>query len=145
MKFNGVNQGPQAAARFVTSAGGKIFFTRVRYAVIRPCGPEAGVNLLEDCKPRLDVFFKRGDTNADSQLNITDAVSILQFLFGGEGNPPCVDVTEVNDDGTANIADAVSLLGYLFGGDGAPAVPFEECGPDPTEDDLTCDSFPPCG
>lgn len=49
MKFNGVNQGPQAAARFVTS--GKVFFSRISYAVIRPCGETAGVNLLDDCKP----------------------------------------------------------------------------------------------
>jgi len=49
MKFGGVNQGPQAAARFYLND--KIFITRVRYAVIRPCGPMAGVNLLEDCKP----------------------------------------------------------------------------------------------
>ncbi len=48
VKFEGVNQGPQAAARFFSS--GKIPFSRVRYAVIRPCGPNAGVNLLEDCK-----------------------------------------------------------------------------------------------
>ena len=47
VKFNGVNQGPQAAARFVAS--GKIFFSRVRYAVIRPCGPLAGQNALEEC------------------------------------------------------------------------------------------------
>lgn len=53
MKFNGVNQGPQAAARFTTS--GKVFFSRVRYAVIRPCGPNAGVNLLEACKPPPDA------------------------------------------------------------------------------------------
>jgi hypothetical protein len=49
MKFNGVNQGPQAAARFQLSD--KIFFTKVQYGVIRPCGPKAGVNPLEDCKP----------------------------------------------------------------------------------------------
>lgn len=49
MKFNGVNQAPQAAARFALN--GKIGFSRVRYAVIRPCGPKAGVNLLADCKP----------------------------------------------------------------------------------------------
>jgi hypothetical protein len=49
MKFAGVNQGPQAAARFWQND--KIFITRVRYAVIRPCGPTAGVNLLEECKP----------------------------------------------------------------------------------------------
>jgi hypothetical protein len=49
VKFNGVNQGPQAAARFFVSD--KVFFTRVRYAVIRPCGPQAGINRLESCKP----------------------------------------------------------------------------------------------
>jgi hypothetical protein len=62
MKFNGVNQGPQAAARFVfgpTSAPyGKVCFTRVRYAVIRPCGAKAGVNLLADCKPGADPSLR---------------------------------------------------------------------------------------
>ena len=49
VKFNGVNQGPQAAARFAFS--GKIAVSRVAYAVIRPCGSNAGKNLLEACKP----------------------------------------------------------------------------------------------
>jgi hypothetical protein len=49
MKFSGVNQGPQAAARFWEN--GQVFITRLRYAVIRPCGPNAGVNKLEGCKP----------------------------------------------------------------------------------------------
>lgn len=49
MKFNGVNQGPQAAARFTLED--KIFFTSVRYGIIRPCGPKAGENPLADCKP----------------------------------------------------------------------------------------------
>jgi hypothetical protein len=47
VKFNGVNQGPQAAARFTVT--GKIFFSRVRYGVIRPCGPWAGQNPVADC------------------------------------------------------------------------------------------------
>ena len=55
VKFNGVNQGPQAAARFVAS--GKVAVTRVRYAVIRPCGPNAGKNLLAECKPQTDVML----------------------------------------------------------------------------------------
>lgn len=49
VKFNGVNQGPQAAARFVVLD--KIFVSRVRYGVIRPCGPDAGVNPIAACKP----------------------------------------------------------------------------------------------
>ncbi|MFN0130218.1 MAG: hypothetical protein ACKV19_26445 [Verrucomicrobiales bacterium] len=59
IKFNGVNQGPQAAARFVVD--GKIAFSRVRYAVIRDCGPEAGVNLLESAKPTLTVERTEGN------------------------------------------------------------------------------------
>ena len=56
VKFNGVNQQPQAAARFRVT--GKIFFSRVRYAVIRPCGPYAGINLLADHKsPTLRINY----------------------------------------------------------------------------------------
>ena len=60
MKFIGVNQGPQAAARFFVS--GKIYFSRVAYAVIRPCGPLAGVNRLEECRPQ-SLFIQRDGSN----------------------------------------------------------------------------------
>jgi hypothetical protein len=60
VKFYGVNQGPQAAARFFVS--GKIFFSRARYAVIRPCGPFAGVNRLAECRqPTLHIRREGGD------------------------------------------------------------------------------------
>lgn len=49
IKFEGVNQGPQAAARFQFTD--KVTFSRIRYGVIRQCGPNAGVNPLEECKP----------------------------------------------------------------------------------------------
>lgn len=67
MKFNGVNQGPQAAARFFVS--GKVFFTSVKYAVIRPCGPDAGVNLLESCKPVADVALAVERAGNDVKLS----------------------------------------------------------------------------
>ncbi len=60
VKFLGVNQGPQAAARFTVS--GKIFFSRVRYAVIRPCGPLAGINRLAECQhPTLHIRREGAD------------------------------------------------------------------------------------
>jgi hypothetical protein len=66
MKFNGVNQGPQAAARFTTRDAGavqaKIAVTSVRYGVIRPCGPLEGVNPLESCKP-VSLGVERAGTN----------------------------------------------------------------------------------
>lgn len=66
MKFLGVNQGPQAAARFFVS--GKIFFSRVRYAVIRPCGPFANVNRLAGCKP---VTLGIAHVSAGSTVKLT--------------------------------------------------------------------------
>ncbi len=53
VKFSGVNQGPQAAARFFAS--GKIFFSRMAYGVIRPFCPDGGLNPIADCKPKTDV------------------------------------------------------------------------------------------
>jgi hypothetical protein len=70
VKFNGVNQGPQAAARFVVT--GKIYFSRVRYAVIRPCGPLAGVNRLAECQhPTLRI---RREGASSVRLSWTTAV-----------------------------------------------------------------------
>lgn len=69
MKFLGVNQGPQAAARFVTS--GKICVSQLRYAVIRPCGPNAGKNALADCKPApTDVTLVAART-ADGKVRLS--------------------------------------------------------------------------
>lgn len=68
VKFDGVNQGPQAATRFVLN--GKIFVTRLRYAVIRPCGANAGKNLLAAFKPRTDVSLSVGRT-ADGRVRLS--------------------------------------------------------------------------
>ena len=72
VKFNGVNQGPQAAARFALSD--KIFVTSVRYGVIRPCGPNAGVNPLESCVPPA-AFSLSASLTADRQIRLSWPVS----------------------------------------------------------------------
>ncbi len=83
--------------------------------------------------------FRRGDADLDGGAKITDAVVILENLFGGRGALACPDAADTNDDGAVNLADAVWLLGFLFQGTAAPPVPGpDECGTDPTEDDLDC-------
>jgi len=78
VKFNGVNQGPQAAARFFVSD--KVFFSRVRYGVIRPCGPQANVNPLAECKPPADVIITAG-RNADGTVSLSWPTSAIGFLL----------------------------------------------------------------
>ncbi|MBI4602819.1 MAG: hypothetical protein HY721_12755 [Planctomycetes bacterium] len=143
MKFIGVNQGPQAAARFLLT--GKAFFTRVRYAVIRPCGPRSGINLLEGCgaPPPEGTKFVRGDANADATPNLSDAVFVLNFLFLGGATPSCMEAADTNGDGLRNISDGIYLLSFLFLGGPAPPAPFPDCGDLGPEAD--CTGFPPCG
>ena len=88
--------------------------------------------------------FARGDANADGRLDLSDAVSILRYLFAGGREPSCVKAADLNDDGVLTIADPISALGYLFGAAAAPPPPFGTCDADPTSDDLSCAAYEPC-
>ncbi len=89
--------------------------------------------------------FRRGDANTDGATDLSDAISILLYLFGPETSGlSCRDSADVNDDGAINLADAVGILGYLFAGAETFPLPVDICGTDPTDDDLDCASFPPC-
>ncbi len=91
--------------------------------------------------------FVRGNANADGDVDISDAISIIAWLFGGETEvpPPCLDAADANDDGETDISDAVWLLSWLFRGGAPPGAPFPDCGEDPIDDDpLDCELFAPC-
>jgi len=87
--------------------------------------------------------FIRCDCNRDGFSDIGDAIFMLSLLFFG-GVPSCEDACDANDDGVIDIGDAIYKLSSLFGIGPTPPSPFPSCGPDPTSDTLTCDSFPAC-
>ena len=98
------------------------------------------------CTAIRDNFFIRNDMNQDGSSNIADPVQELNFLFGG-GTLLCEKSGDVNDDGTVNIADVIYSLNVIFGipvGGTVPTVPSPagSCGPDPTDDDLDCITYP---
>jgi hypothetical protein len=92
----------------------------------------------------MDQMFFRGDSNSDSDVNLSDAVSTLNYLFCGGAGPTCMDAADADDSGALDISDPVYLLGFLFLGSSAPGQPFRACGPDPTPDGLKCAVFRPC-
>ncbi len=95
--------------------------------------------------PRLPsgAVFLRGDANRDGQIDISDVVTMLSFLFAGLETPGCLDAVDSNDDGGIDIADAVRLLAYLFAG--APPPPGGgTCQADLTHDSLDCVHPEPC-
>ena len=81
--------------------------------------------------------FRRGDANVDGKLDISDPIAVLGYLFLGTAADLCHDAGDADDDGDLNITDAIYALNYLFlGGPALPAPGPEDCGPDPTDDEL---------
>jgi len=72
-------------------------------------------------------MFLRGDADRDGEINVGDAIGLLQHLFLGVPSscPPQLDVT---GDFTLSLGDAMWLLGYLFQEGPSPAAPFPNCG-----------------
>ena len=88
--------------------------------------------------------FLRGEVNGDGGIDMSDAVFVLQWLFGKGRTPTCMDAADANDDGVLDLSDGVAILQWRFGG-GAPLPgPLNNCGHDPTADELECESHGAC-
>jgi subtilisin family serine protease len=81
--------------------------------------------------------FVRGDADP-GEVNLSDAIVALEYLFLGGAAQGCLDAIDVNDDGKIELTDPVHLLGHLFLGGEPPASPYPGCGTDTTPDDLGC-------
>jgi PKD repeat protein len=96
----------------------------------------------------IGALFHRGDSDDNGQLQLTDAVRILGYLFLGQAAPTCLEAADSDNNGQLQLTDAVRILGYLFLGQAAPAPPGPppaQCGPDPPGTrDLGCAAYTHC-
>jgi hypothetical protein len=99
---------------------------------------------IRELYPEVDDRFHRGDANDDGRVDIADGVFVLNYLFIGGRDPPCLDASDSNGDGTINISDGIHVLNFLFLGGPPPAPP----GPPPAEcggtKSLGCISYTHC-
>lgn len=84
-----------------------------------------------------ELYFLRGNSNTDNEIDISDAIRILLGLFAAQPLL-CPDSADVNDDGVIDISDVINLLSYIFLDWTSPPTPYPQVGYDPTEDDLHC-------
>ena len=81
--------------------------------------------------------FRRGDVDGNAAGEITDAISLLSFLYLGGAALDCPDAADVDDNGALEITDAINILSFLLLGGAASATPGPfSCGQDPTGDSL---------
>jgi hypothetical protein len=79
---------------------------------------------------RFDGFarFLRGDCNANGEVDISDGIFALNFLFRADEPADCLAACNANSDEANDISDAVFLFNFLFA-DGTPLrAPFPACG-----------------
>jgi hypothetical protein len=107
----------------------------ITYSVRLVAKPAAGPGSLP---------FRRGDSNGDGVVDISDAVFDLMWLFFGGRAPGCLDAADANVDRGHDLTDAVFTLDFLFQGGPAPPAPGpSDCGVPP--EPLGCESYPACG
>lgn len=63
-----------------------------------------------------------GDANNDEIANITDAVYLINYIFGGGDAPDPYEAGDTNCDDLVNITDAVYLISYIFNGGPEPCA-----------------------
>ena len=99
--------------------------------------PELSFDVREPHNAR----FLRGDSNDDGSVDISDAVSVLGYLFQGGNAPYCADAADANDDGQVDIGDPILILRSLFQRSARIRPPYPHAGHDRTPDELDCDIY----
>lgn len=94
------------------------------------------------------VLFIRGDGNTDGDVDVSDGIFILSYLFLGGEEPKCQKSGDANLDAFVDISDGIYVLAHLFLGGPPMPPPYPDCGletcPDDAHCDLPCKDFSPC-
>ncbi len=109
------------------------------------CCQERIFATVPDCIPVEDDRFRRGDANGDGNVDLSDGVFILDFLFLGGTRPACISSADTNGSGDTDISDAITLFDFLFLGGDSPADPGpRDCGRVPPGLALGCNTYNAC-
>jgi len=84
-----------------------------------------GIGSYEDKYLTVDIMlpYVCGDANGDEEINVADAVYMINYVFKGGSAPDPLESGDANCDGDDNVADAVYVINYVFKGGQAPCCP----------------------
>lgn len=116
------------------------------------CKNSYGYTTTKSVTTDVQAAFRRGDSNRDGKVDISDIVTIgnainqLKPVYRA-GNTslisPCYDAADTDDNGKIDINDATAIINFLYGSKVKPALPGPDTkGKDPTADTLRCQSYP---
>ncbi|MFH2055585.1 MAG: dockerin type I repeat-containing protein [bacterium] len=71
-----------------------------------------------------------GDADGDGEINISDAIFLIQYIFAGGPAPSPLFIGDADCSGGLNISDVVYLINYIFAGGPVPCDPNDDDTPD---------------
>jgi hypothetical protein len=125
--MEGAGYGPYLSQFTVpVSAVGGLTLMRVRLCFNQtpyPCG-DCNYGEVEDYSITIEGLMC-GDADGNGIVNISDAVFLISYIFGGGPAPDPYTAGDADCNGIVNISDAVYLIAYIFGGGSAPCATCE--------------------
>jgi glucose/arabinose dehydrogenase len=79
----------------------------------------------------------RGDGNADGDVNISDPIGALLYLFAG-AEAACALAMDTDASGEVNVTDPILLLNHLFVDGPGPEPPYPDCGVAANREAIPC-------
>jgi len=92
------------------------------YSNGQPVGHQVSDGVAVRFSPGSVVWEMSGDVNGDGDVNVGDAVYIINYVFKGGQAPPVLQEADPNCDGVINVGDAVYIINYVFKGGNAPCM-----------------------
>jgi hypothetical protein len=77
------------------------------------CEDSAGLFCESTFEVTCDHYFC-GDADGNQTVNISDAVYLINYIFGEQFAPDPLDSGDADCDGSVNISDAVNLINFIF-------------------------------
>ena len=71
---------------------------------------------------------QKGDANGDGSVNVTDIISVANYILGAASGSFDSSAADMNGDGDVNVTDIISMANYILGGSAADVnlrMPFE--------------------
>jgi hypothetical protein len=93
---------------------------------IVPTTTNGEVTVVEQVGP-VFVDYLRADTNGDLFVNIADGIWILNYLWQGGPESPCMAAIDANGDGFRDTSDAMYIIMYRLLDGPAPVGNFPGC------------------
>ncbi len=75
---------------------------------------------IEEGANEFRQVYIRGDVNVDEQVDLSDVVALLGYLYLGHAPPVCLPTADIDSSTEYDITDPIYLLSYLYLGGPAP-------------------------